>query len=146
MKTALLVLNILTALLWPAHEHHETAHRWFRARSDAGWATCSLTQLGFVRIVSNPAFSRDALSPAGAVALLAANLSHATHEFWTETLQVPAAIKGMEPRLRGYRQLTDAYLLALANRRKGVLATFDRGLPSLAGDAFGSALEIVSTR
>jgi len=146
MKTALLDLNILTALLWPAHQHHETAHRWFHARADARWATCSLTQLGFIRIVSNPAFSRDALSPPGAMALLGANLSHATHEFWTETLQVPAAIKGMEPRLQGYRQLTDAYLLALANHRKGVLATFDRGLRSLAREAFGSALEIVSTR
>ena len=146
MKSALLDLNVLTALLWPAHEHYETAHRWFRARADAHWATWSLTQLGFVRIVSNPAFSRDALSPPGAVAFLGADLSHATHEFWTETLQVPAAIKGMEPRLQGYRQLTDAYLLALANHRKGVLATFDRGLRSLAGEVFGSALEIVSTR
>ena len=146
MKTALLDLNILTALLWPAHEHHETAHRWFSARADAPWATCSLTQLGFVRLVSNPAFSRDALSPSGAVALLAANLSHATHEFWAETLQLPTAVKGMEPALQGYRQLTDAYLLALANRRKGVLATFDRGLRSLAGDTFESALEVVPTR
>lgn len=146
MKTALLDLNILTALLWPAHEHHDTAHRWFSARANIPWATCSLTQLGFVRLVSNPAFSRDALSPPGAVALLAANLSHATHEFWTETLPLPSAIKGMEPALQGYRQLTDAYLLALANRRKGVLATFDRGLRSLAGDTFDSALEIVPTR
>jgi hypothetical protein len=119
-------VNILTALLWPAHEHHDIAHRWFRARANARWATCALTQLGFVRIVSNPAFSRDALSPSGGVALLAANLSHASHEFWTETRQLPAAIKGMEPGLQGYRQLTDAYLLVLANRRKGVLATFDR--------------------
>jgi toxin-antitoxin system PIN domain toxin len=146
MKTALLDLNILTALLWPAHEHHEPAHRWFRARANARWATCSLTQLGFVRIVSNPAFSRDALSPAEAVALLVANLPNAAHEFWTEALQVPAAIKGVEPRLQGYRQVADAYLLALANRRRGVLATFDRGLRALAGDAFASALEIVSTR
>ena len=83
----------------------------FSARANARWATCALTQLGFVRIVSNPAFSRDALSPSGGVALLAANLSHARHEFWTETLQLPAAIKGMEPGLQGYRQLTDAYLL-----------------------------------
>jgi len=29
-----------------------------------------LTQLGFIRIVSNPAFSRDALSPIEALALL----------------------------------------------------------------------------
>ena len=119
MKTALLDLNILTALLWPAHEHHEIAHRWFSARTNLPWATCSLTQLGFVRLVSNPAFSRDALSPAGAVSLLAANLTHATHEFWAETLQLPAAVKGMEPALQGYRQLTDAYLLALREPPQG---------------------------
>jgi hypothetical protein len=146
VKTALLDVNVLTALLWPAHEHHETAHRWFGARANARWATCSLTQLGFVRIVSNPAFSRDALSPAAAVVLLAENLTHPAHEFWTESLQVPAAIKGMENGLQGYRQLTDAYLLALARHRKGVLATFDRGLRTFAGDAFDSALEIVPTR
>jgi toxin-antitoxin system PIN domain toxin len=146
VKTALLDLNILTALLWPAHEHHEAAHRWFAARANAGWATCSLTQLGFVRLVSNPAFSRDALSPAEALALLAENLTHAHHEFWTESLQVPAAVKDMEAALQGYRQLTDAYLLALAHRRKGVLATFDRGLPTRAGNRFEAALEIVPTR
>jgi toxin-antitoxin system PIN domain toxin len=146
VKTALLDLNVLTALLWPAHEHHDIAHRWFRARADRQWATCALTQLGFVRIVSNPAFSRDALSPAGALALLAANLSKPSHEFWTDTLQLPTAIKGMESGLQGYRQLTDVYLLALANHHKGILATFDRGLRSLASDRFGSALEIVPTR
>ena len=143
MKTALLDLNILTALLWPAHEHHEAAHRWFRARANARWATCTLTQLGFVRITSNPAFSRDALSPIEAASLLAENLRHPGHEFWADGLQVPAAIRGMGPRLSGYRQLTDAYLLALANRRKGVLASFDRGLRTLAEGAFDSALELV---
>lgn len=146
MKAALLDLNILTALLWPTHEHHDAAHRWFQSRARARWATCPLTQLGFVRLVSNPAFSRDALSPAGGVALLAANLSHPGHEFWTDSPDLPGAIKGMEARLQGYRQLTDAYLLALAGRRKGILATFDGGLRSLAGDAFESALEIVPTR
>ena len=146
MKTALLDLNILTALLWPAHEHHEAAHRWFSARANARWATCAFTQLGFVRITSNPAFSRDALSPTEAAALLAENLTHSGHEFWAEGLQVPAAIRGMEARLQGYRQLTDAYLLALAHRRKGVLATFDRGLRTLAEDTFDSALEIVPPR
>jgi hypothetical protein len=144
VKTALLDLNILAALLWPAHEHHDAAHRWFSDRPR--WATCALTQLGFVRIVSNPAFSRDALSPAGAVALLGQNLTHPAHEFWAERLQVPAAVKGMESGLQGYRQLTDAYLLALANQRKGVFATFDRGLRTLAGKRFESALEIVDTR
>lgn len=146
MNTALLDLNILTALLWPAHEHHEIAHRWFGARGNAHWATCPLTQLGFVRIVSNPAFSRDALTPAEATTLLAGNLAHPAHEFWPDTLQLPGALEGMEPALSGFRQLTDAYLLALASRNKGVLATFDRGLRTVAGKAFGSALETVPTR
>ena len=146
MKTALLDLNILTALLWPAHEHHEAAHRWFSGRGNARWATCSLTQLGFVRIVSNPAFSRDALAPADAVALLRDNMNHPGHEYWTESLQLAPAVQAVEGALRGYRQLTDAYLLALASRRKGILATFDRNLGSLAGEAFGSALHIVPTR
>jgi len=146
VKAALLDINILTALLWPAHEHHEVAHAGFGCRADASWATCSLTQLGFVRIVSNPAFSRDALSPVDALALLGENLTHPGHEFWTDSLQVPMAVRSMEARLQGYKQLTDAYLLALAHRRKGVLATFDRGLRSLAGDAFLGSLEIVPTR
>jgi predicted nucleic acid-binding protein len=52
----------------------------------------------------------------------------------------------MEASLQGYKQLTDAYLLALAHQRKGALATFDRGLRTLAGDAFRSSLEIVPTK
>jgi toxin-antitoxin system PIN domain toxin len=145
VKSALLDINILTALLWPTHEHHEVAHRWFASRAGARWATCSLTQLGFVRIVSNPAFSRDALSPVEAVALLAENLVRPRHEFWADKLQVPNAVKGLEAGLQGYRQLTDAYLLVLAHRRKGLLATFDRGLRTLAGNAFVDSLEIVPT-
>jgi toxin-antitoxin system PIN domain toxin len=146
VKAALLDINILTALLWPTHEHHDVAHRWFGGRGNAPWATCSLTQLGFVRIVSNPAFSRDALSPMQALALLGENLAHPAHEFWTEGLQVPPAVKGMEARLQGYKQLTDAYLMALAHRRRGVLATFDRGLRTLAGNEFSNSVEVVPTR
>jgi hypothetical protein len=105
-----------------------------------------LTQLGFVRIVSNPAFSRDALSPIEALALLGENVAHPAHEFWPDRLQVPPDVKGMEARLQGYKQLTDADLLAVAHRRKGVLATFDRGLRTLAGDEFSATVEIVPTR
>jgi toxin-antitoxin system PIN domain toxin len=146
VKAALLDINILTALLWPTHEHHDVAHHWFAGRGRAAWATCSLTQLGFVRIASNPAFSRDALLPTEALALLGQNLAHPAHEFWADTLQVPTAVARMEARLQGYRQLTDAYLLALAHRRKGVLATFDRGLRTLAGDEFSGSVEIVPIR
>jgi toxin-antitoxin system PIN domain toxin len=146
VKAALLDINILTALLWPTHEHHDAAHRWFAGRAGARWATCALTQLGFVRILSNPAFSTDALSPMEALALLHENLAHPAHEFWRSELQVAAAVKGLEARLQGYRQLTDAYLLGLVRRHSGVLATFDRGLRTLAGDQFSTSIEVVPTR
>lgn len=146
MKTALLDLNVLTALLWPAHEHHEPAHRWFGARANGRWATCPLTQLGFVRLVSNPSFSRDALAPREAIALLKDNLGHPDHDFWSDSLQVPAALVPVESALQGYRQVTDAYLLALATRHRGLVATFDRGLKSFASGAFESAVDVVPTR
>ena len=44
------------------------------------------------------------------------------------------------------RKINDAYLLALASGRRGVLATFDRGLRELAGQRSASALEVVPTR
>jgi len=145
VTTALLDLNILTALLWPAHEHHDAAHAWFGTRGRARWATCPVTQLGFVRLTSNAAFSREALSPRDAVALLDVNLQHPAHEFWSEQVSVPAAMKGLEVRSRGHRQVTDVYLLSLAGRHRGVLATFDRGLYAFAVDTFAAALELVPT-
>jgi predicted nucleic acid-binding protein len=86
------------------------------------------------------------LSPTDALALLGENLAHPAHEFCTDSLEIRVAVKGLESRLQGYGQLTDAYLLALAHRRKGVFATFDRGTRTLAADQFSASLEIVPTR
>jgi uncharacterized protein len=146
VKTALLDLNILTALLWPAHEHHEAAHRWFAGRRKARWATCGITELGLIRLVTNPSFSRDALSPADALVLLASNLAHENHDFWIEDLSVADALSAVPRKLQGHKQVTDAYLLALASHHRGVLATFDRGIETLAAGWGTSALEVVSTR
>ncbi len=145
MKTALLDLNVLVALFWPDHEHHESALRWMERRAPGRWATCPLTQLGFIRIVSSPAFSREALSPGNAAALLARNVEkNRRHEFWPDSLEAPAVIRSFEARLQGYRQVTDAYLIALAAERRGVLATLDRGARELAGANLASPIEIVT--
>jgi predicted nucleic acid-binding protein len=71
--------------------------------------------------------------------------AHSPATSLVEALAVPEVDRG-DRHDDGYRQLTDAYLLVLANRRKGVLATFDRGLRSLAGDTLDSTLEVVPTR
>jgi toxin-antitoxin system PIN domain toxin len=140
---ALLDLNLLTALFWPSHEHHAVAHDWFDERRVDGWATCPMTQLGFVRLVSNPAFSRDALSVRDALTLLLKNLEHPDQVFWSADRDA-ASLTPTAPSLRGHQQVTDAYLLALAHHHGGLVATFDRGLGHLAAQ-LGVAIDVVAT-
>ena len=52
--THLLDINVLVALFDSAHVHHEAAHRWFANVGNASWATCPITENGFVRVVSIP--------------------------------------------------------------------------------------------
>lgn len=147
MTTALLDVNLFLAIVWPAHEHHKAAHAWLRARGRrARWASCPVTQLGLVRLLSNPALSPDALEPADAVALLVRNLAHPLHEFWPDRLPVAAALRGFERRLTGHQQFTDAYLVALAAVRNGRLATFDRAIGRVATESgLAAHVEIVPT-
>ena len=130
-RPALLDVNILLALFDPEHVHHEIAHDWFADNHTAGWATCPLTEAGFVRIVSNPAFSRDAVQPREASQVLAANTAAADHAFWPDELPFAEAVAFAGIRLVGHQQATDAYLLGLAIHRGGMLATLDRGIEAL---------------
>jgi predicted nucleic acid-binding protein len=96
-----------------------------------------------VRIVSNPAFSREALRPADALALLERSVVHPGHVRWADDLGVVDAIGPSARGLQGHRQLTDTYLLALAASRKGVLASFDAGLRAMAVGRLAGAFEAV---
>lgn len=131
MKGYLLDTNVLVALLWPSHARHDRAVKWFARHRGKGWATCPLTQAGFVRIVSNPAFSRDAVTPRDAVGVLAANTAAKDHTFWADEVSFPDAVAFAGVRLVGHQQATDAYLLGLALRRRGVLATMDERITAL---------------
>lgn len=91
MKGYLLDTNLLIALLWPSHERHELALKWFARHRAKGWATCPFTQAGFVRIVSNPAFSRDAVQPREAIQVLSANTAAKDHTFWPDELPLVEA-------------------------------------------------------
>jgi toxin-antitoxin system PIN domain toxin len=145
MNGYLLDTNLLIALFWPSHEKHDLAVNWFTRRRGEGWATCPVTQVGFVRIVSNPAFSRDAVQPREGLQVLAANIAAKDHKFWPDKLPVPEAVAFAGVRLVGHQQVTDAYLLGLAIRRGGVLATLDKRIDALSEpkSAERKALEIV---
>ncbi|MEO7166084.1 MAG: TA system VapC family ribonuclease toxin [Chthoniobacterales bacterium] len=126
MKPALLDTNVLLALAWPNHQHHAAAHRWFRAESKNGWATCALTQLGFVRLSSNPAYTPAAVPPQQAAALLSELLAHKQHHFWPSP---DAKNPAIYLQALGHQQVNDAYLVALARRQRSRLVTLDSRLP-----------------
>ena len=136
-------MNVLVALAWPNHIHHDLAHRWFRAHRCDGWATCPLTESGFVRVSSNRRAIPGASTPAEAIALLRQMRQVEGHVFWADDISPADSAATPFARVAGYRQVTDAHLLSLALRRGGVLATLDRGLAGLAGPDERDAVEAI---
>jgi uncharacterized protein len=127
----LLDTNVLIALAWPQHVHHGKAHEWFRQVGRKAWATCPFTQVAFMRISSNPKIIPDAVSPREALQVLKQIVAVSGHQFWSDDLSPTEAAVFSSVALVGHRQVTDAYLLALAQHRRGKLATFDSGVAEL---------------
>ena len=124
MPVRLLDGNVLVALSDAAHVHHEVAVRWFMAL-DAPFATCPITQGTLLRMLLQFKAVRDVAS---AVAFLERFTAHPKHRFWPDSLPY-ASISWTG--IFGQRQVTDAYLAALARHHAGRLATFDQGLAAL---------------
>jgi toxin-antitoxin system PIN domain toxin len=127
----LLDVNVLLALAWPNHLHHGPAHAWFQANRESGWATCPMTQNGFVRLSCQPAVTKLLVPVAEAIQILDLSTQSPHHQFWQQDTRVASLLPEMLPRIMGPRQLTDAVLLDLAIRHQGALATFDRRMGSL---------------
>jgi uncharacterized protein len=127
----LLDVNVLIAASWPAHVAFSKVQKWLSIHAHSGWATCPLTQAAFVRILSNPSFSPNALSPREALALLQTNLAHPAHRFWADEIGLLQAVNSLAPQLDGHQQVTDAYLLGLAMHKGGKLATMDKSIIGL---------------
>ena len=126
--TPLLDVNVLVALAWPNHVHHEQARRWFDGSHQKGWATCPLTESGFVRVSSNRRVIPEARRPLEAILLLRELTSLPGHSFWTDDVSVARSEWVEAERLTGHGQVTDAHLVALAVQNQGRLVTFDRGV------------------
>jgi hypothetical protein len=124
-------------LAWPNHVHHRRAISWFQRVRDEGWATCPLTESGFVRVSSNARVIPDARPPVDAIALLRRMREVPGHVFWPDDVSPADEEAGAFSRVVGYRQVTDAHLLTLAARNGARLATFDRGVGELMPDADG---------
>jgi toxin-antitoxin system PIN domain toxin len=125
MARALLDINVLIALLDEGHVSHRAASSWLERDLHHGWATCPITENGVVRIMAQPAYPNP--QPAAQVAArLAEACGHPSHLFWPEPISLLQEGLIRWERLLGPRQITDAYLLALAATHGGRFATFDQ--------------------
>jgi uncharacterized protein len=126
MTTYLADGNVLIALTVVDHVHHRPAVEWF-GRSEPALATCPITQGTLIRFLI-----RQGHTAADASAVLEALRSQEWHTFWPDDVPYEAAhLVGV----LGHRQVTEAYLVALARHHKGRVATLDEGLAALHGDA-----------
>jgi toxin-antitoxin system PIN domain toxin len=127
-RIALCDVNVLIALFDESHVHHEAAHDWFADDGSAGWASCATTETGFLRILGNPRLgvteTRDVL-----LTSLRKLCKASAHTFWSESVSLRDDTLFDDSVLVSHRQLTDVYLLGLAVRMDGRLATFDRSIP-----------------
>ncbi|MGP8245144.1 MAG: TA system VapC family ribonuclease toxin [Bryobacteraceae bacterium] len=128
MSIALLDVNVLVALFDPAHVNHEDAHRWLSRNQKHGWATCPITANGCIRILCNPAYRTVEETPAEVASRLRSACATADHHFWPDSVSLTDDTLFRASMIGGHQKITDAYLLGLAVRNHGRLATFDRSI------------------
>jgi toxin-antitoxin system PIN domain toxin len=116
--TYLLDANALIALVVSDHVHHDTVASW--AASVDQVALCPVVEGALVRFLV-----RSGESSATAVRILSGLYNSPRCAFWPDEISYTAV--GLGP-VVGHRQVTDAYLAALAASQGCRLATLDGGL------------------
>ena len=141
MTVYLLDINLLLALTDPMHVHHEPSHQWFAGKGQQAWATCPLTENGFIRIASHPNYPNRPGEVPAVFSILSRVCESPGHHFWTEDLSI---LEILEPdAIITHAQITDVYLLGLAVRKRGKLATLDQRIPADVVRGGSQALELV---
>ena len=125
---ALLDVSVLLPLFDIGHIQHQRALAWCTENAEAGWASCPLTQNGFVRIACQPGYPRPSRM-IDAVGVLREQIEEPDHEFWPDDISITDDALFDRAHILGPNQITDVYLLGLAVKNGGRLVTFDRGLP-----------------
>ena len=122
----LLDVNVLIALAWDDHEHHARAHAWFARLAGQTFATCNVTQSGFVRLSLNPKVVHCQMGMADVFEKLKSFTQHPNHNFCDD-----GALQTELPtwqRVTGHSQVTDTNLLLIAHRHGRKFVTLDDGI------------------
>ena len=139
MTVYLLDVSVLLALTDPMHIHHEAAHRWFAAVGRFAWATCPFTENGFVRVLSHPSYPNRPGDAVVTLDILRQFCAADGHRFWGADVSIRDVLR--PGAVITHAQVTDAFLLGLAVRHGGKLATFDQRIPAAAVPGGADALE-----
>ena len=138
---ALLDVNVLVALFFPDHVHHGLAHDWFADYRHNGWATCPITENGLIRVACRQPADEEPIRPATVLDYLRRFCADKHHRTWADSVCLTDTSLFAPQFIRGPGQLTDVYLLGLAAKMGGRLASFDRTIPLAA--VRGASAEIL---
>lgn len=143
MTTYLLDVNVLIALVDPAHVQHDRAHDWFSKVGAKSFATCPITENGLLRIIGHPKYPNSPGPPSAVAPALAAIRGLPGHDFWPDSISIADERLVALASLSSHSRVTDVYLLALAQAHKAKLATMDTRLAAEVVARGRSALEVL---
>lgn len=125
-KIALLDVNVLIALLDNKHKHHALATSWLFEWLIAGnrWASCPITQNGCMRILSLPSYE-NGFKILDIKEKLTTFINKSHHVFIPDNISLLQDELINWQYIQGSKQLTDAYLLALAKYNHAVFVSLD---------------------
>lgn len=141
--TFLLDVNIAIAVIDEKHVDHVVALDWFEREGRHDWATCPIVQNGVVRIIGNPRYANSLGSPSAVTSHLREWTQSPANSFWADDISILGGGLIDPKRILTHKQVTDTYLLALAVKNGGRLATMDRRLSADAVTGGKAALLII---
>jgi hypothetical protein len=124
----LLDVNALVALGFLQHEFHERVSSWVRTAASHGaseLATCSITELGFVRVLAQaPQYGFNVSQARQLLSLL-----KSAHIVRFAFIADDHDVSHLPGWVKTPRQTTDGHLVRLADSKNAILATLDRKIP-----------------
>lgn len=123
--TFLFDVNALIALGFLQHEFSNRLATWMGSQRPLTVATCSITETGFVRVLSSNSKYGITVEQARSVLLSLKSGS----EFALKFISDDQDIARLPSWVRSPKQVTDGHLLQLAAAQSVTLATFDEGIP-----------------
>jgi toxin-antitoxin system PIN domain toxin len=124
-------VNVWIALAADKHIHHNVARHWFTGIQADQVLFCRITQLGFLRLLTNRhVMGEEVLSPGDAWRAYRALRADRRIGFLSEPAELPESWDKFTPKLVHSPNLwTDAYLCACCHAANYTLVTFDSRIP-----------------